>query len=384
MKRGHIIQLAILAALAVSPLRAQLPAFDATKRPACVDGRPSAYWLLNQSSATDCDATGGGAFEALCCCKEGSVSACASGGGGGNSFETFDAPAGTDPVADSSSDTLAWTVTAPLVLTGNSGADSMAFSWSGAFADAQVDGAAEGDEITISDLIGFANVAPYGLLDPLQPPTSAGTGGCIETFHGGAEVCHAAGWFNQGSATATFNQGSGLLLGDTTNELHGRAIAAATNADQTYTARVNVWFPGASTDSDMCGISVMAGNTLAAPSSVGMLIFGNQTTDGFWYITDTDYAPAAGSTTNASVGWFLESFRFNYSCVQLRYTDSSRELLAFYSTTPACTDWTALGTAVTLASDPLYWGYLTRRGGACRFQRIQLRTDANRNTWGTP
>lgn len=69
------------------------------------------------------------------------------GGAAGNSFETHDAPAGTDPVADSSTDTLAWTVTAPLTLTGDSGTDTLAFAWSGAHADAQVDGSAERDEV---------------------------------------------------------------------------------------------------------------------------------------------------------------------------------------------------------------------------------------------
>jgi hypothetical protein len=55
-----------------------------------------------------------------------------------NSFATHNAPAGTDPVADSGADTLNWTVTSPAVLTGNSTTDTMAWSWSGAFADAQI------------------------------------------------------------------------------------------------------------------------------------------------------------------------------------------------------------------------------------------------------
>lgn len=50
------------------------------------------------------------------------------GGGSGNSFETIDAPAGTDPVADSSTDTLALTAADGLAITGNSGTDTLAFS----------------------------------------------------------------------------------------------------------------------------------------------------------------------------------------------------------------------------------------------------------------
>lgn len=48
------------------------------------------------------------------------------GGSGGNSFATIDAPSGTDPVADSTADTLAITCTG-LTCTGDSSADSLAF-----------------------------------------------------------------------------------------------------------------------------------------------------------------------------------------------------------------------------------------------------------------
>lgn len=53
----------------------------------------------------------------------------AAGAGGGNSFETIDVPAGTDPVADSSSDTLAITETSPLVITGDSSTDTLDITW---------------------------------------------------------------------------------------------------------------------------------------------------------------------------------------------------------------------------------------------------------------
>lgn len=55
-------------------------------------------------------------------------------GGGGNSFATLDAPSGTDPVADSATDTLLLTATAPITVTGDSAADSLTF----AVADASV------------------------------------------------------------------------------------------------------------------------------------------------------------------------------------------------------------------------------------------------------
>lgn len=46
-------------------------------------------------------------------------------GGGGNTFETIDTSSGTDPVADSATDTLVLSGTAPITVTGNSGADSV-------------------------------------------------------------------------------------------------------------------------------------------------------------------------------------------------------------------------------------------------------------------
>ena len=47
------------------------------------------------------------------------------GGGSGNSFETIDVPAGTDPVADSSTDTLTITETSFLTVTGTAGTDTI-------------------------------------------------------------------------------------------------------------------------------------------------------------------------------------------------------------------------------------------------------------------
>lgn len=58
------------------------------------------------------------------------------GGGGGNSFTTMDAPAGTDPAADSATDTLALAATAPLTITGNSTTDTLTFAVSDATAGA--------------------------------------------------------------------------------------------------------------------------------------------------------------------------------------------------------------------------------------------------------
>lgn len=80
--RTAAIFVALALALSAAPSAGQLMAFDATLRPTCTDGLPWTYWLLNQSSATDCDMTAGGAVEVLCCCKDGAVVACTVAGAG--------------------------------------------------------------------------------------------------------------------------------------------------------------------------------------------------------------------------------------------------------------------------------------------------------------
>lgn len=60
------------------------------------------------------------------------------GGATSNSFVTINTPAGTNPVASTSTDTLNYATTAPLVVTGDSGTKTITYSWSGAFADAQI------------------------------------------------------------------------------------------------------------------------------------------------------------------------------------------------------------------------------------------------------
>lgn len=64
----------------------------------------------------------------------------ACGGGGANSFETWNTSSGTDPVADSSTDTMIFDGTAPISVTGDAGADSITVS----IADASADGATKG------------------------------------------------------------------------------------------------------------------------------------------------------------------------------------------------------------------------------------------------
>lgn len=61
--------------------------------------------------------------------------AAACGSGGGNSFETIAVPAGTNPVADSATDTLTITETSPLIITGTAASDTIDITWTTLTAD---------------------------------------------------------------------------------------------------------------------------------------------------------------------------------------------------------------------------------------------------------
>ena len=402
----------------------------------CVDGAPRTFDVVNGNSASDCS-SGGGGYDVHCCCLNGAWAACASAGGGSGTVTSaaMSVPTGFtisgSPITTSGTFTLGLsTQSANTVWSGptsggaatpafralvdNDVPDSITVTLATAASDLTCTNCIGGTEIDESalgavptatalaangsncaagksargvDASGAAescdDTAPYALKDPLMPPASAGTGGCIETFAGGAEVCTWA-WGNQDSAAISYNQGGASLIGDTTNELHVRGIAAATNADQTFTVRLNTWYDGSSSTNDSCGAVAVTGGTLAAPTEVRETVQGDFATDGFYWVVDTDYNPAAGATTHTTLSWDLTALRSVYTCHQLRYIDSSRELTMWYSTGPECTDFTQLGIPVTMAADPTHFGFYVRREGPCRVQRAQLRTDTDRNVWGAP
>jgi hypothetical protein len=91
-----------------------------------IDG--STYVVSDGADASDCT-VGAGTTLNICIWDDGGSSyvIAGDGAGSGNSFSTHDAPAGTDPVA-SGAGTLTWLDTAPIVITGDSGADSMTVS----------------------------------------------------------------------------------------------------------------------------------------------------------------------------------------------------------------------------------------------------------------
>src|SRR5574342_81491 len=80
--------------------------------------------VTDASRSTSC-ATGGGANKLLCQCDGASTWVAVGSGGSGNSFETINAPAGTDPVADSATDTLNVTCAGGLTCTGDATTDTL-------------------------------------------------------------------------------------------------------------------------------------------------------------------------------------------------------------------------------------------------------------------
>lgn len=107
-----------------TPLRIP-PKYTVATAPACVDGEPKLFAVTDGSSSTDCT-VGGGSTEVICKCTDGTAAAVGSGGGGSsNSFETINAPAGTDPVADSATDTLNITCAGGLTCTGTAATDTL-------------------------------------------------------------------------------------------------------------------------------------------------------------------------------------------------------------------------------------------------------------------
>lgn len=101
----------------------------ASRRGTCVAGSPRGYFVVDGASSTDCT-SGGGEFDVNCCCLNGGWSTCSSAGSGTNSFNTIDAPAGTDPVADSTADTLTLICTGA-TCTGDSSSDSLTIEVTG-------------------------------------------------------------------------------------------------------------------------------------------------------------------------------------------------------------------------------------------------------------
>lgn len=122
MRRWFIAALLALCSVA---LNAQgLEVTTVANLPTCTDGSPWIVLVVDGASSTDCS-TGSGSTEAVCTCRDGVIAGLSTSGGSSNSFETQNVDNGTDPVADSSTDTLNWTSGTGITITGDSSTDTI-------------------------------------------------------------------------------------------------------------------------------------------------------------------------------------------------------------------------------------------------------------------
>lgn len=94
----------------------------------------------------------------------------APGGGGGNSFTTIDCPSGTDPVADSATDTLQLLAGAGITITGDSAADSVTIA--GSTIDHNHTAGGDGGVLTNDLHDGYMQIAE--IATPSSPPADSG------------------------------------------------------------------------------------------------------------------------------------------------------------------------------------------------------------------
>ncbi|HLC28314.1 MAG TPA: hypothetical protein VJL07_02590 [Dehalococcoidia bacterium] len=180
------------------------------------------------------------------------------GGTGGNSFETMDASSGTDPVADSPTDTLIVTGTAPVTVTGDATADSLTIAIGDADASNKgvvqlagdlagtaaapivADNSVDGTDIALgSDAQG--DVMYYNGTDWAR--LAAGTAGNVLTTNGaGANPAWTSGWI-----TITKTADESITEDATLND--DAALLFAMAANTKYRFRLEVFFDtGASED----------------------------------------------------------------------------------------------------------------------------------------
>ena len=121
--------------------------------------------ILKRSSCTAITQLGLGCYDTddftLCF---GNGSSCAAIGGGGNSFETINVPAGTDPVADSATDTLNITETGALVITGTAATETIDITFAAnGLTSTEIDGSTLESEIeAVADLQDFQGAVTDG------------------------------------------------------------------------------------------------------------------------------------------------------------------------------------------------------------------------------
>lgn len=149
MHRWFIASLLALCAVA---LNAQgLEVTTVANLPTCTDGSPWVILVVDGASSTDCS-TGSSSTEVVCTCKDGVIAGLSTSGGSSNSFETMNAPSGTDPVADSSTDTLNWTAGSGITITGDSSTDTITIAATGGAVALDLDDDASDESSALTEI----------------------------------------------------------------------------------------------------------------------------------------------------------------------------------------------------------------------------------------
>lgn len=147
MRRWFIASLLALCAVALNAQGLEIT--TVANLPSCVDGSPWIVLVVDGASSTDC-ATGASTTEVVCTCKDGTIAGLSTSGGSSNSFVTMNVDNGTDPVADSSTDTLNLVSGTGITITGDSSTDTItiASTASAVVLDLDADGGTDSSGIT--------------------------------------------------------------------------------------------------------------------------------------------------------------------------------------------------------------------------------------------
>ena len=314
----------------------------------------------------------------------------AAGGGGSDSFVTIAPSTGSSPVADSTTDTLTMTCTAPLVCTGDSATDTVTFSLTGLILDLGDDGGNDSTALaeisTVNDdysvvtesstnemQIDFGKVAPYRQYDPNRPPSSCDT--CDE-FTGNTETLSWA-WANQDSATSSVVHTGVEVVGEATgDEIRGRCVDAPSAGNVDFSAHVRMFGLQVTTEQS-CGITFLTGGTLGAPTETRTVrVHGNASA----YMTgdsDFDYGAGATNTHVLDLGFATPHVNFNYGMyIRLDYNNTAATVSGYVSSAGAL--YQTVGTAVAVTGDPSKVCVVAEDAATCRFEFIRIRTDADR------
>ena len=154
------------------------------------------------------------------------------GGGGGNAFVTIDASAGTDPVADSATDTLIAAGTAPIVVTGDSATDSLTWSCPTCSTGAHT---TDTDDQTAPE-VPYAPTTGTDWVDPDPADVAAAlddVAGRLTVEEAAAPLAHAASHQNGGADELSVAGLSGALADPQTPAAHGLVGATHTTSGET-------------------------------------------------------------------------------------------------------------------------------------------------------